>query len=76
LAEVYSKLGENGEANKLLTVIRREASWNADILSRASLNYLESGERNAAAGVARRSLQISPENNTALSVIKLSENTK
>jgi tetratricopeptide (TPR) repeat protein len=76
LAEVYSKLGENGEANKLLTVIRREASWNADILSRASLIYLELGERNAAAGVARRSLQISPENNAALSVIKLSENTK
>jgi tetratricopeptide (TPR) repeat protein len=68
LAETYRKLGKHDESYKLLTVIQREGTGNADVLSRASLIYLELNNKKAAATLAKRVLDSAPQNVNALYV--------
>jgi tetratricopeptide (TPR) repeat protein len=76
LAETYSKLGRHDEASKLLTVIQREGSGNVDVLSRASLIYLELNDKKAADKLAKRVLDLAPQNTNALYVTTFLERTK
>jgi hypothetical protein len=76
LAETYSKLGKRNDALTLLAVIQRESAGNLDVLSRASLIYLELYDTNAAANLAKRVLDLAPENANALYVTKRLEGAK
>jgi tetratricopeptide (TPR) repeat protein len=76
LAETCNKLGKQDEARKLLTVIQREGSENVDVLSRASIIYLELNDKREAASLAKRVLVSEPQNVNALYVISFLEKTK